>query len=303
MRNFLTKFRIPTLLGLAIIFSGIASGVFLTLQGQNFISKASPDQTPQNITLSNISDDTVALSWTTTSSSVSFVNFGVNSTNEHTVLDDRDSKTPKAHIIHYVTIKDLLPKTEYQYRIISGNSQSETDTFTTASPLSNSGGFRPIIGSVLTDDIPLDEGVVYLSISNASIGSSLIRDLGNFLIPLSQIRKSDLSDGFPLTDETIVKLTVLSPEGESTALFKLRDAYEELPPLQLGEDLDLTILEDSPEVIIDYDLNGDGKINSNDISILLQNIGKNPKNPKYDLNLDGVVDQKDLSLLGEQINQ
>jgi len=37
MKNFLNKFRIPTLLGLAFITSGIVAGVFLTLREQSFI--------------------------------------------------------------------------------------------------------------------------------------------------------------------------------------------------------------------------------------------------------------------------
>jgi hypothetical protein len=44
------------------------------------------------------------------------------------------------------------------------------------------------------------------------------------------------------------------------------------------------------------DINGDGKIDFSDVSILIANWG-NPKNQAADLNHDGVVDLKDLSIL------
>ncbi len=297
MNNFFNRLKIPTLLGISVITLGIVAGVFLTLRGQSFISKASPDKLPQNITLSNISDDSITISWQTSAPITSFVTLGINSPDDQTVLDDRDTN-PKPHLVHYVTIKNLLPKTTYQYKVISGKISSETLRFTTASPISSQIGFRPIIGSVLNENKPLDEGVVYLSIADAGTESSLVKDSGNFIIPISQIRKADLSDSFPLSKDTTAKLTIVSGSGEASALFRLKDSEAGLPSINLGDNLDLTTVP-TPQ----YDLNEDGKINATDNAILLQNFGKNPTNKKTDLNSDGVVDQKDLDLMSKQINQ
>lgn len=300
----MNKFKIPTLLGLSIILIGIITGVILTLREQVFISQASPNAKAQNITLSNISETEITISWQTSTPATSFITFGQESPNETTVLDDRDTNPapsgagPKAHSIHYVTIKNLLPKTSYQYKIISGKTQSEILKFTTATPPSEQTGFRPIIGSVLSGGKPLDEGIVYLSIAGATTQSALIKSSGNYLIPISYIRKSDLSDSFSLSENTTVKLTVVSDQGQANALFKLKTTVNSLPPINLGENLDLTTQDLSK-----YDLNGDGKINAADNAILLDNFGKNPKDKKTDLNEDGVVDQKDLDLMAKQINQ
>lgn len=269
MKKFSIKFKIPTILGLSIIILGIIAGVFLTLTEQIFTSKASLSINAENITLTNVTDDSVTISWQTLSPTTSFITFGQTNPNEQTILDDRDSKTsPKIHAIHYITIKNLLPKTSYQYKILSGKITSEVKNFTTAAPLTTQTGFRPIIGSVLDGDQPLDEGIIYLSIADAAIESSLIKNSGNFLIPISQIRKLDLSDSFPLTADTIAKLTIVSAKGQTTALFKLKDSEKGLPPIKLGEDLDLTGVEDVDK----YDLNNDGKINATDNAILLQNL-------------------------------
>lgn len=300
MRNFFDRFKIPTLLGLSIIFIGIITGVFLTLREQTFTSKASPSISAQNITISNISDNEVTISWQTATPTPSFIAFGQASPDEITVLDDRDAHTPpQTHLMHYVTIKNLLPKTTYQYKIISGQIQSEVSNFTTAAPLSQQAGLSPIIGSVLDGDRPLVEGIVYLSIPEAIIQSALVKSSGNFLIPISKLRKIDLSDSFPLTEDTLIKLTIISAKGQTNAIFTLKDVPQGLPSIKLGQDLDLTnVVEENK-----YDLNGDGKINSTDYAIILQNLGKNPKNPKADLNGDGIVDQKDLDLMSKKINQ
>ncbi len=308
MKKFLVKFKIPTILGLSIIFLGIITGVFLTLTEQIFTSKASISINPVNITLTNLSDDSVTISWETQSLTTSFITFGQTDPSEQTVLDDRDSKTPpNVYSMHYVTIKNLLPKTSYEYKILSGKISTEAKNFTTAAPLATQTGFRPIIGSILDGNKPLDEGIVYLSIADAAVESSLVKNSGNFLIPISQLRKADLSDSFTLADDTLVKLTIVSAKGQTTVLFKLKDSDKGLPPIKLGEDLDLTNIIPSPSPSASnsgfdkYDLNGDGKVNAADNAIILQNFGKNPKNKKADINGDGVVDQKDLDLMSQKI--
>lgn len=48
------------------------------------------------------------------------------------------------------------------------------------------------------------------------------------------------------------------------------------------------------------DLNGDGKVNSLDINILIRAIGEKSANPNYDLNSDGVVDNLDMKVITSQ---
>lgn len=294
------KFKIPTILGLGIIFFGIAAGVYLVLHEQTFLSQAIPNLTPQDITFTNITEDSVVVSWQTQTPSVSFISFGQNNLQEQTNLDDRDADTPKPHLTHYTTLKNLLPQTSYDFKITSGKKLTDILKFKTAQPPTTQTGFTPVIGSVLDGDTTLSDGIAYLSISGANTQSSLIKLKGNFLIPISQIRKEDLSDIFPLTEDMIAKLTIISDKGRATALFKLRPSSKPLPPLILGQDVDFT---PSPEELTSYDLNSDGKINAADNAIILDVINKKTTNKKADLNKDGKVDQKDLDLMAKQINQ
>lgn len=306
MKDLLNKFKIPTILGISIIFLGLASGVYLTLKDQIFLSQAAPELNPQNVTFSNITDGSAVVSWETQSEVSSFITFGKESPSEQTVLDDRDT-SPQAHSIHYVTIKNLLPKTKYQLKIISGKNTSEVFEFETSENLTNQAQFTPIIGSVSDGDMPLDEGLVYLSLKEAVIQSALIKQGGNFLIPISQIAQEKLLNTFPLTENIDAKLIVRSSKGQAAAQFRLKPNLPPLPPIILGQNMDLTIPEETPQPkgndLINFDLNDDGKINSADNAIILQNFGKKPKEPGSDLNNDGRVDEQDLDLMSQKIEQ
>ena len=305
MKNPFEKFKIPTLLGLSVIIFGIAAGVFLTLREQIFISKATPDVTASDIEVTNITDDSAIISFQTATAAPSFITFGQLNPGEQTLLDEWDSQSPKDHQIHYFILNNLLPKTTYQFKIISGKISSQVNKFTTASPVSSQTGFSPVIGSAFDGEKPLSEGLAFVSIADSVVQSSLVENSGNFLIPLSQIRKSDLSDISQITMDTVAKLTIIAPTGVAHALFKLRDLKNELPPIKLGDNLDLQTPSPNPtpQQNINFDLNGDGKINAADNAIILQNFGKNPKNKKADVNSDGVVDQTDLDLMAKQINK
>lgn len=321
MTNFFNKFKIPTLLGLSVILLGLISGLYLVLREQVFLSQAAPNLTPQNIAITNITDDSVVISWQTNATATAFITFGQKNTGEQTVLDDRDGNPPaggpKPHLTHYVTLKNLLPNTNYLFKVTSGKLTSEMMKFDTATPVTNQTGFTPVIGSVMDGSNPLNDGVVYLTIQNAVTASSLIKTGGNFLIPISQIRKTDLSNIFPPTEGTIAKLAIHSDKGSASIQFRLQSSASPLPAIKLGQDIDLTVLTETPvpsptvKDLDKYDLNNDVKINSADYAILTSCFGKRPNTTlpgnrsctKADINRDGVINQKDLDLMSQKLKE
>jgi hypothetical protein len=314
MMRIFDKFKIPTLLGLGILIAGIIAGVLLVLQEQIFVSEASPAVEAKEISITNISDKEVVISWITSTPSTSFVSFGSNSPQDKTASDDRDIEKPQLYQIHYSSLKNLLPKTVYKYRVGQGRN-SQIFELETASPITEQTGFGPVSGTVSEDNKIPTEGIAYLNIPGAIIQSALIKELGNFLIPLNTLLSTNLSSTYSLTDETVAKLTIVTPTGKATVSFKLKQNGVELPPITIGDNLDLTVTEavqpfqpaPTNEDIILYDLNDDGKINAADNAVILNNFGNPPvggfKNKKVDLNKDGIVDDKDLDLMSKQINQ
>lgn len=292
MIQFLNKFKIPTILGLAVIVSGIVIGIFLVIREQILIAKAKPDLTPQNIIVTNLEDQSFTVSWQTNGSVSSFLTYGQPGADEQVALDERDQNTPQPRSLHHASVKNLQPNTTYKYRITSGKIKSEIFEVTTAFPSTNLIGAKPIIGSVLDGDKPLEDGVVYLSIQGAIVQSALVKNSGSFLIPLSSMRKKDLSDIFLPQEDQVAKVTVVSDQGIANATFKLQ-SLQILPPIKLGQNVDLFSSPDDQTNKLD--LNKDGLINSSDYALAL--------NYKVDLNGDEVFDQKDLDLMQKQINQ
>lgn len=296
MIQFLNKFKIPTILGLSLIISGIVVGIFLVVREQMLTAKASPDLQPQNIIVTNIEDQSFTVSWQTAANTISFLTYGQAKADEQVALDDRDQNPPAGGPIprsfHHVSLKNLEPNTTYKYRIISGKLKSEIFEVTTAAHSTNLNGVKPVIGSVLNGNEVLEDGIVYLSIQGAITQSALIKRSGSFLIPLSSMRKKNLTDIFPTGGDQIAKITVLSDQGTANAVFKLQQ-FQTLPPIKLGQNVDLSST--SSDQINKFDLNKDGLINSSDYAIALKN--------QVDLNGDEVFNQKDLDLLQKQINQ
>lgn len=281
--SFLTKFRIPTILGLLLIMGGITGAVYLVLQNQTFQTKASANFTPQNIEVTNIRDSGFSLSWQTSQPTIGFLIITIDGLDQ-TILDDRDTTVPKPRLLHHVSIKNLTPLTTYQYRIISGKLKLPPSQIITASA-EEANNNNPIIGQVLSTSGYLQNGLVFLEVAGAIKQSAVIKDYGNFIIPINYIRV----DG-----QTIGKITIIDESSQKTnIIFYLKNA---LPLVQAGSSVDLTPNPPIPrETVSKFDLNGDGQINSSDYAIVLKN--------QVDLNEDGVVNQKDLKLMQEQINQ
>lgn len=312
MSSLLSAFKIPTLLGLSVIFIGVVAGVYMTIQNQptNFLTKADPDQSPKNITIGNIEDTYFSISWQSSIKVPGFVTFGIDSADGQTLRDDRDDDTPEDRNTHHVTLKKLNPDTKYKVKIFSGKTSSSVMEVTTAKTSGSLNSLKPVIGSVLLKDAPLSDGLVYLSIAGAVTQSTYIKNLGNFIIPLSSMRSLGSLEIFSPTLDATGKVTVISEAGQASALVMLNNLDRPIGPLKIGQSLDLTSVVSSPtsnSVISDlakFDLApipGDGILNAGDNAVILNNFGKNPKDKRADINGDGVVDKRDLDLMAQKI--
>src|SRR5260221_13594636 len=92
----LSKKNIPTILGLLVLFAGLIGGVFLVRSSNtnSFLPRASPQTTPKNLKIRNITDTSFTVSWITDSNTVGFVRYGTNATALSTTInDDRDQSS------------------------------------------------------------------------------------------------------------------------------------------------------------------------------------------------------------------
>lgn len=302
--------KIPTLLGMGVLLIGLAGGVYLVTQNQSLKSKAAISASPKNVNVINITDNSAAIFWQTDEPTIGYIQAGHVQQLNLNFRDDRDSGPPQAHKLHFVTLSNLTPETTYNYQIYSGAIvySPQPDSFKTSTQLPIL-GWSSLVGTVIdANNQAIDEAIISLNLTGAQKLATIAKGGGNFILPLSSLKTTDLTNSFP-TDKSpyTAKLEITGTAKNATATIFIPSQDIALAPIILGTNVDLTqnnqsastqlTVATSSAEINKYDLNSDGVINYADLSIMLQNFGKTPNNPKADINGDGVVDQKDANLL------
>lgn len=245
MTNIWNK-RIPTLFGLLVIIIGIAITSFLTKTGVIFIGQASPSDEPKNVQISNLSDTSFTVSYTTDGEVFGSLNVGQNASLGTTVLDIRD-KTLTAHKTHAITVKNLSPQTSYLFSIISGQTTYLKDgvlyNVKTGPPLDAPFSTRKpnLSGKIIMPDGSSGADiVVYLNIAGAQTLSSITKADGGYNLPLNSIRSSDLSSYYTIAKEASIKMTAIGNSLSSQAILN-SDELDEIPTITLSQNYDFTI--------------------------------------------------------------
>ncbi len=303
----LNSVRIPTLLGLAILFMGLGGAVFLVNQNQIFQSHAAPLISPTNISITNITDSQASISWETDQNLPGFIKFGTSTAIVHTAGDIRDINGPQNHKIHFVNLTNLSPNTTYYFKISSGTSYYplvDTLRFSTSSVFNPTGNL-PIIGDIIdSSGQPPSEALITLEIPGAQTISTISKLSGSFILPLADLRSTDLSQSFSWPKEGVEgKLTITDLKQTSIISIHLPSSKSSLPLITLGQNYNINVPLQSPTPSISptssplskYDLNGDGKVNILDALIVARSFGK--KDKRLDFDGDGIVDQKDLNII------
>src|SRR3989338_9894984 len=105
--------RIPTIVGLLLILAGIGGALKLSGNFQIITSKASGSPKPSEVHLTNISDNSITISYLTDSVKIGSVQVTGNNKNM-LILDNLDiDGKPQARTSHMFTISDLQQNSEY----------------------------------------------------------------------------------------------------------------------------------------------------------------------------------------------
>lgn len=265
-----SEIKIPTLLGLSVLVVGLIFGVYLVVKNPtNFFTRANISNAPTNSAVVNISTNTASIFWQTQDSSSGFIQLGTTKSLSMTYRDDRDSKGPQNHSLHFVTLDNLSPNTTYYYKINSAGiayPSGEPLSFKTSSNVPGL-GYQPIIGTIIdTNFHPVDEAIIVLNTPEAQQLATISKVAGNFILPLTDIKQTDLTTPFNLTKfKPIATLTIISPKQTSRVTIKLPLQNPTLKPIVLGQDLDLVPQESSSSTTFPPgDINHDGVVNSLD---------------------------------------
>ncbi len=266
MNRNISEKRIPSLFAIGTLLLSILVTSYFLQQKTNYQGHASISSVPQDVTISNLTDTSFTVSYTTNSLLLGSLSYGPNSSLGKVQLDQIDNAGKSLpHYIHYFNVTGLLPNTPYYFTIASGgqtyeNTNSQPYIIKTfqnihSKPLSQ----HSISGKLeLPDGSTPDEALIYLQSNSFSLISELINQTQNFSIPLSQIRSTNGTNYFAITPQTMLRL-VASTQSYTTIvslftintnplpLLTLSNSYS-FPPIQNNSHL--LLLQSFPSVIL-----------------------------------------------------
>lgn len=247
----LSKKHIPTILGLIVLLTGLVGGVFLvrSTNTNSFLPRASPQTTPKNLKITNVTDTSYTVSWVTDSATVGYVKYGTNATTlTTTVNDDRDQSSGSTGLFktHHATVRALRPKTAYYFKIGTGTQElydnnGSAYTVTTVSSISSQA--RTVYGDIVLPAGTAAAGaLVYVSADNMAPMSAIVQTSGSWVLSLSQARSKDLQSAAVLAPETSLSLLVLSPSDSTTSIVTvpIKNA-QPVPQITVGTNQDFSV--------------------------------------------------------------
>lgn len=175
---------------------------------------------PDNVFISNISEDQATISWVTKRPSESKVllstsdKFPILPFFSRVYKDDKDNNNKKGlYGIHHVTVKNLLPSRTYRFGIYLGFKKLRQVKFTTAQqPLEDKSSNIVSGRVVLKDQTGLGGVNVYLRAQTASSSSSLLSTFtdvgGQWNLDLAKLRTSDLTLKFNVDEQVKQQLII-----------------------------------------------------------------------------------------------
>lgn len=235
--------RIPTLLGLFLITVAVVGTTLLVGQKTFFTQEASPSADPQQIRITNVTNSSFTVSYSTASFVPGSLNFGSNSLSQ-SVIDDKDNGSLVEHKIHSFTVKNLTPLTKYSFTIVSGQNTYENNgspyQVETGPQIEAKAPTGFLVGKVtsLSGSNP-KEAIIYATTQGAAPLSVNMKNDGSYTISFENLRTANLISFFQLKSDSLIKLLILSDEGNSNVQVSAKDIVE-VPTVTVSKDYDFT---------------------------------------------------------------
>lgn len=248
------KKQMPTLLGLALLIVGLVAAAILFSQGTGiFLPRATPETTPKNVRVSNITEDGFYITFLTDSEVPGFVRYGTKEGDYTQIGDERDQLSGQvgSYQLHQIRVKGLQAGTNYFYVIGTGNGalfddNGEPFVIKTAVAVGTQPKVNSAYGTLkLANGSPAEGWVVFVTTGDAGTQSSLVRDTGSWAIALSNARKRDGSGFAEIKDGDILNIQVQGPRPNDT--MQAEAMLEADKPIELVFGSDKPVLPSSSE--------------------------------------------------------
>lgn len=253
------KYRIPTIVGLLVIVIGLIAGIYL-IRGTTYLGpQASEEISPKDVRITNISDSSFTVSWTTSVSTKGFINWGDSENSLNRVDSNEISEEGSTHS---VTVSGLSEDQTYYIKINSNGVDFDNNGITwevkTGPLLPTPSKSLIASGSILSAaGNPVPNAIVSVNVGGASPLSTVTSENGSWVIPLSNLRDSNLLTYYNLDEENEIAeiLANAGPQGTSSAQILAKYANP-TPIMVLGDTHDFKNLTDTglginPEATLD----------------------------------------------------
>lgn len=220
--------RFPTIIGLIFLIISILVGVFLTGNRTIFRSKASATCNPLNYQVTNITNKSVDISFTTSTECSTAV-----------LIDNRTFANLKGlSKIHYFEIDNLKENTEYNFSFLNGGTTFSEDRYkfkTAQTPKTSIPSANLAWGRILNPDLkPATEAIIYLVIPGASPLSSFVTSNGNWNISLASSFNEAKTDWFVPPENINEDIIVISPD-QATQISGNTSLNNPVPDITIGK--------------------------------------------------------------------
>ncbi|NMB83048.1 MAG: hypothetical protein GYA14_14645, partial [Ignavibacteria bacterium] len=190
------RLTIPTILGMIFLVVGVFAGVLLLRNVQMFRIGASGEATHKDIRISNITDNSVSISWTTDKASSGFINWGTSQGGIDKIV--QEDVNGQKYFSHLISLSGLEAKTKYYFKISSNGTLYDNVgipwQFTTGDKIGTSNKSILLSGNVISaTGTPESKALVYVTIGGYTL-STLTSDTGNFVFQLGSARSQDLNN-------------------------------------------------------------------------------------------------------------
>ena len=232
------KATIPTILGMIVLLAGVFAGVFFLRSSQIFKIGASADTTPKDIRVTNITDSSVTISWTTDKETFGFVAWGDSQGNTNKILKNGD-ESQKIYS-HFLSLTGLQPNTTYFYKINSDGNNFDNGgipwQFTTGSSLNLSKNSILLSGNIISATGEPEKGaLVYANIDGYTL-STQTSETGNFVFQLGNVRTLDLKNYAQIEmDSTLIQISVVAPPDGVASAQIFPQSGNPIPTIIIGQ--------------------------------------------------------------------
>lgn len=231
--------RIPTVLALFILIAGLLITGALVQQGVFTTTRATPNEEPQNIQITNITNKSFTVVFTTLDPTIAAVTVE-NANLQKVIYDIRNPEGNQAFVSHFITISDLTPQTPYSFTILSNGKayQENGKNFiatTAGGDLSPLPSPYSLSGTILQPDgSPGDDVLVQATIPNAAGVSAITDSNGNYTIPTELIRNLSHDQIITLVPNTQIDLSAIRGNVSSKVSYQYQPGTK-IPTISLSQ--------------------------------------------------------------------